>query len=332
MTTALNPLFQFEDAKREQCKASILIEGLTGKGKSGLALLLGHALAGGDWSKVFDIDTENSSLKLFAGLPSTNGVNFEGFKIGNFTPDLLYKPSHYMMFREGAIQAGAEVVINDSISHAWMYKGGLLDQINALKKSNARYDRDSYAAWGDPEIVAEKQILFQLLRDHRCHVISTVRVKEKMEYDKDEQGKSKLVSLGEQEIMQADIKYEPDLVLHMIRPGKVTSTTKCKEIKYPIARVVKSRYAFLSEGEEYEFTPELCEQLRAYLAEGTSPEELFEAQRQTFITAVTEYLNAHKNAVAIWTVIKEKHNHKDTKLGDLPLADIKTMFLELTVD
>ena len=52
-----NPIFTFETAERLQCKASIMIESLTGMGKSGLALLLGFYLAGGDWTKVFDIDT-----------------------------------------------------------------------------------------------------------------------------------------------------------------------------------------------------------------------------------------------------------------------------------
>ena len=65
---AINPLFQFEEATREQSKASILIEGLSGKGKSGLALLLGYYLAGKDFSKVFDIDTENNSVNLFVGI------------------------------------------------------------------------------------------------------------------------------------------------------------------------------------------------------------------------------------------------------------------------
>ena len=47
-----NPIFNFIDAERIKLKASIMIEGLTGSGKSGLALLLGYYLADGDWSKV----------------------------------------------------------------------------------------------------------------------------------------------------------------------------------------------------------------------------------------------------------------------------------------
>ena len=64
----LNGVLSFRDATRQQAKASILIEGLSGRGKSGLALMLAYALAGKDWTKVYAIDTENRSLDLFEGL------------------------------------------------------------------------------------------------------------------------------------------------------------------------------------------------------------------------------------------------------------------------
>ena len=38
------PMGNFQKLKREACKASIMIEGLTGKGKSGLALMLAMVL------------------------------------------------------------------------------------------------------------------------------------------------------------------------------------------------------------------------------------------------------------------------------------------------
>jgi hypothetical protein len=325
----LNPLFQFQEATREQSKASILIEGLSGKGKSGLALILGYYLADKDWTKVFDIDTENNSVNLFAGIDSSAGVPFEGFQHGKFTPDLKYKPSHYEAFKEAALKNGAKVVINDSISHAWSYEGGILDRIAELKKTNKRYERDSYAAWGDDEIMAEKQKLFQLFRDSRCHMIATVRVKEKMEYQFNEQkGKNEMVSLGEQEIMQADVKYEPDLVLHMVEPGRAVNG----EIKHPKARVVKSRYVILKEGETYEFTPTLCEGLVAYLNEGTSPAEILEKQRQEYIQGIASFLDTHQNKVSIWQVIKDNEGCGNIPLEDLPLDTLKRLFITLTVD
>ncbi|MBP5596750.1 MAG: hypothetical protein J6Y02_15290 [Pseudobutyrivibrio sp.] len=324
-----NPLFQFQEATREQSKASILIEGLSGKGKSGLALLLGYYLAGEDWTKVFDIDTENNSVNLFAGINSTAGVPFGQFKHGNFTPDLKYKPTNYIAFKEAALAAGAEVVINDSISHAWSYEGGILDRIAELKKTQKRYERDSYAVWGDDEIMDEKQKLFQLFRDHRCHMIATVRVKEKMEYQFNEsKGKNEMVSLGEQEIMQADVKYEPDLVLHMIEPGRAYGNN----ISHPKARIVKSRYVIFQEGEIYEFTPSLCKDLVAYLNEGTSPAEILEKQRKEYIDNITQFLDTHQSKLNVWNVIKSDAGYKNVPLTELPLDVIKTLFIKLTID
>lgn len=316
-----NPVFNFRKAERKQCKASILIEGLTGSGKSGLALILGQALAG-DFEKVFAIDTENNSLPLFSGINSSSGGKFENFQIGNLTPELGYKPSHYLMFRKEAVKAGASVVILDSISHAWQYKGGILDILSEVKATSN--NRNEYAAWGDPRVVKEKGLLFELLRDNRVHCISTVRVKEKMEIGVNEQGKTTVQSLGEQQIMQADIKYEPDLVLHMEEAG--TATTP------PRATVVKSRYAIFTKGESYIFTKELCEQLRQYLEEGTSPEAITETQHKEYEDAVKAYLKEHPNKKTLWGMIIDELGYRDTKIKDLPLSPLKKAYIKLTID
>lgn len=323
-----NAIFSFNKAERKQCKASILIEGLTGRGKSGLALCLATALAKGDQTKVFDIDTENGSIPLFTGLTSTSGGVFQDFQIANFTPDIGYKPSNYLLFRDAAINAGAEVVINDSISHAWSYQGGVLDMLNDLKKNNSRYQRDSYAAWGDDQIVQEKLKIFELLRDNRCHVISTVRVKEKMEYQTGANGKAELVSLGEQEIMQADVKYEPDLVLHMVKAGCSSPSRFC----YPTAKVVKSRYPFLEQDQIYEFTPSLCDQIREYLEEGTSPEEIMAKQHKEFCDSVNTFLKANKTKQALWKMLCENEGYKDVKTADMPLDVVRKLYVQLTLD
>lgn len=319
-----NALFKFEKARREKCKASIMIEGLTGRGKSGLALLIAYGLTN-DWNKVFDIDTENKSANLFVGIGCSNGDTFGEFNVGQLTPDIGFKPTNYLAFKDVAVQNGAEVVIEDSISHAWNYKGGILDLLNEAKAKNTRFAKDSYAAWSDETVAKEKNELLQLLRDPRCHVITTVRVKEKMEYSYDVDGKAKLVSLGEQQIQQADLKYEPDLVLHMLKAGK----NKNGVVSHPVAKVIKSRYAIFDEGEEYEFTPALIEQLRKYLDEGIDPTELLEQQRQDYIAAVTEYLNEHPNAKNIWKVLKADAGYKDTKLTEMPLDAIKHIYIKL---
>lgn len=320
-----NPIFKFEEAVRQQCKASILIEGLSGSGKSGLALMLGYTLAGNDWTKVFAIDTENKSLPLYRDLPTHTGTTFGAFKVGQLSKDIGFKPSNYLAFRDVAIQNGAEVVIKDSISHAWQYSGGILDLVNEAKKSNTRYAKDSYAAWSDETVMKEKNELMELLRHKDVHVICTVRVKEKMEYSTDEAGKTKLISLGEQQIMQADIKYEPDLVLRMEKPGDENTA--------PEATVVKSRYAILKKDETYRFDAALMLQLKKYLEEGVDPQVLLEEQRQDYITAINDYLKAKPNFAPIWEKMKETEGFtKEVKTKDMPLHALKTLYLKLITE
>ena len=316
---------QFEDAQRVQCKASIMLEGLSGSGKSGTALLTAKILAGDDWKKVYATDTENRSLKLLVGTPCSDGGKYGSFKVAELTPDIGYAPSTYLAIKDAAVAAGAAVLVQDSISHAWQYQGGVLDIVSNAKAKNARYQKDSYAAWGDAEVVEEKNKLLQMIRDERIHVISTVRVKEKMEYTTDASGKSKLESLGEQQIQQGDLKYEPDLVLHLIKPG----SNRDGKIIHPRVRVVKTRYAFLERDEEYDWTPELILKLKAYLEEGVDPETIMEQQRQEYIVAVKDLVTANPTKKAIMEVIKADLGCEKMKVSEMPLNKVKRLYITL---
>jgi hypothetical protein len=317
---------QVRKAQRQACKASIMIEGLPGEGKSGAALLIAYYLVGENWEKVGHVDTENKSADLFVNIPCSNGQTFGEFLVCPLDKIVGFSPSNFLAAKEALIEAGAEAVIKDSISHAWQYDGGVLDLVNKAKSKNPHYAKDKYAAWGDEDVVREKLNLIALIRDPRAHIITTVRVKEKMEYDKDEEGKTIIKSLGEQQIQQADLKYEPDLVLHMITPGYRDDT----KIVHPKARVTKSRYAIFKKDVEYELTPDLLRQLRAYLEDGADPAEILEQQRQDYISAVNDYLTTNKSAIAIWKVMKEDAGFKDVKLADMPLDVIKQLFVNLT--
>lgn len=324
----------YEQLAREACKASIMVEGLTGKGKSGLALMLGFGLAGGFkpnanaedvWKKVYTTDTENRSLNLFVGIPASFGGKYGRPFGAQLTSTDGYQPSNYLFLRDAAIKRGAEVWIGDSVTHMWTAKGGVLDIVNDIKLRNAKMD--NYRVWGDPKVSAEKQNLIDVIRDARCHVITTVRVKEKfeMQYNDAKKGND-VVSIGEQQLQQEGLKYEPDLVLHMIAPG----SNKNGEVKHPVAKVIKSRYAIFTEGDEYEFTPELCEQLRSYLADGVDPDTLLAKQHQDYVQAITEFLNANQSAVSIWNIIKADAGFADVKLMDIPLAKLKLLYTQIT--
>ena len=308
---ALEKVFQFRDATRAQAKACIVIQGLSGKGKSGLALAIGHALANKDWSKVYAVDTENKSLDLFEGLQLHTGDKIVPFKKLDLLPSHGYAPSNYLMCKANAIKAGGEVFIADSITHMWQMTGGILQRVTALEKANSKVNK--FTAWGTDEIVDEKNAIYDVVRDSNIHVISTVRIKEKHEFVGGE-----VKSLGEQQIFMPDFKYEPDLVLDMVRAGNPNGTT-------PAARIVKSRYAIFIEGETYDFTEGLLSQLVAYLAEGADPVVLKEEQRQELIVAVTELLDNDSSKATMFPILKEQLGVKDVALIDLPLDVIRTL-------
>ena len=307
-------------ATRMKCAASIQIEGLSGKGKSGTALLIALALTNNNVDDLLAVDTEKKSLNLFEGLELTNGTKMLPFDVVQLSPEDGFCPSNYIACKNTAKEMGKKVLILDSMSHAWQYQGGILDIVARLKATQERYKKDSYAVWNDPEVVAEKNRLFEMVRDDDMHIISTVRVKEKMEYTT-ENGRPKLVSLGEQQIMQADLKYEFDLVLQCLRQG----STKNGIVQYPLVRVVKSRYAIFVEDEEYELTPEILEQLRKYLAEGVDPAEIQEQQRQDYLKALKELLKIpQKKSIA--EVIRDDAGFKDKKYSELPLPILKRIY------
>jgi hypothetical protein len=310
--SSLSGVLSFRDATRQQAKASILIEGLSGRGKSGLALLLGYALSGKDWTKVYAVDTENKSLDLFEGINMSNGEKCAPFKKVDLLPAHGYAPSNYLLCKENAVAAGGEVIINDSITHMWQQEGGVLDIVSQVQlKDSKRYN--NYTAWGAPEVKAEKQAIFDVVRDSRIHVISTVRVKEKFEISD-----KSLISLGEQEQQMPDLKYEPDLVLHMLKAGAMNGTP-------PQAKVIKSRYAILQEGEVYQFNDTIIESLVDYLHKGTDPAELLEKQRADYIKTIKEILDNDVSKKTMFPVLKEQQGHKDTKLTELPLEVLQTL-------
>ena len=308
---------KFRKAARQKLKASIMIEGLQGSGKSGLALLLARALTD-DWDKIYAIDTENQSLDLFEGIKMNTGEAFGEFNKVDLTIDDGYAPSNYLALRDEAVKAGAEVIIMDSISHMWNRKGGLLDSVAEAQAQGL----DNYRSWGTDKNRKEKELLNDIVRCDHAHIISTVRVKEKFGLEFDEtKGKNRVVSLGEQQIQQDGLKYEPDLVLHMISPGNMDGTN-------PVVEVIKSRYAIFRTGEEYEITAELLHQLRAYLEEGVDPEEIFKAQKEEVINQIKAYCN-NATRKSIWKSLKESSGFEG-KLEDMPLELMKDLYRRLT--
>ncbi|WP_423806808.1 AAA family ATPase, partial [Phascolarctobacterium succinatutens] len=103
----------FKKAERKKAFLKIAITGVSGSGKTYSALQLAQGL--GD--KIAMIDTENGSGELYSNLCEYDVAPMAA----PFTPE------KYIDYIHEAEQAGYNVLIIDSLSHAWAGEGGVLD-------------------------------------------------------------------------------------------------------------------------------------------------------------------------------------------------------------
>lgn len=310
------PLPTPHKAMRTKSKASIVIEGLAGTGKTGLALLIAKTLSPKGYDGLFFVDTENKSADLYEGIPMSDGEKCLPFTKVDLTGEDGYQPSNFLQLREMAIKDGYDVFVQDSTSHAWVGRAGVLELVAKLEEENSKLNK--FNAWGNAVVMSEKNGLADMLRDPSIHVISTVRLKEKFDLVPGEGVKSR----GEAQIMQADMKFEPDLLLRMVKPGGSDTP--------PVVKVMKTRYAFARLGQEYEVTPEWLTQLKLYLDEGADPAELLAAQRESMITSVGDLLKANPLGKTKWTMFLTQNKlDKDTKLAALTDLQLNSLYKTL---
>ena len=166
-------------------------------------------MAFGIGGKVGIVDTENGSADLYA-------------EIGDYDVITLDKPYTVNKYRE-AISAfeceGYDIIIVDSLSHAWSGAGGLLDKQGQIA---ARPGANSYAAWR--EITPEHNALVEALLSSPCHIITTMRVKMEYVLEENERGKKVPRKVGLQPVQRDGMEYEFTCVMDVDIDHKATAT------------------------------------------------------------------------------------------------------------
>ena len=182
---------EFKPAQRKRAKLRLAIAGPSGAGKTYSSLVVASGIA--SWSKIAVIDSESGSAELYAHLGDYSVLTIEA----------PYDPQKYINAIHIAEQSGFEVIIIDSLSHAWNGEGGILDQQG--RAADTKYKGNSWAAWR--ECTPKHNSLVEAMLKSSCHIIATMR--SKTEYAQvTENGKTAIKKLGLAPIQRDGMEYE----------------------------------------------------------------------------------------------------------------------------
>ncbi len=227
---------QFKRAVKSKAKARIGLVGPSGSGKTYTALLLASSLG----QRIAVIDTEYGSASKYA-----DEFEFDTLELSDF------HPRNYIDGIKAAGAAGYDVLIIDSLSHAWAGPGGALELAD---RTAAKYSGNRFAAWRD--VTPLHNQLIEAMLSSPCHLIATMR--SKMEYiqTQDDRGKTVIRKVGMAPIQREGMEYEFDVVGDIdIDHNLIITKTRCKEldglvINKPGPELAEEIKAWLSDGEE----------------------------------------------------------------------------------
>lgn len=204
--------FNFKKADKKQSRARIGLIGPSGSGKTYTALAVGTQLG----TKVALIDTERGSASKYA-----DEFEFDVLELTEFDP------RSYVKAIDAAANAGYDLLIIDSLSHAWTGKGGALELVDkAAKKSQSG---NTFSAWR--EVTPLHNEMVDAILRAPMHVIATIRAKTDYVQEKGDNGRTQVRKVGLAPVQRDGLEYEFDIVADMdIEHNMIVTKTRCREL------------------------------------------------------------------------------------------------------
>lgn len=233
--------FTFRKAVKSKAKLRMAIIGPSGGGKTYTALQIARGLGG----KCCVIDTEHGSAEKYADLFEFDTLHLES-----------YSPDAYASAIQAAEQAGYEIIIVDSLSHAWVGKGGALELVdNAAARSRSG---SSFGAWR--EVTPLHNRMIDSIVRCKSHIICTMRSKTDYVQERNEKtGKTEIRKVGLAPVQRDGMEYEFDIVCDMDHDHRMV--------------VTKSRVASMADAVIHKPSPDVGVALREWLNSGADPIE-----------------------------------------------------------
>jgi hypothetical protein len=180
----------FSKATKKKAKARVGLMGPSGSGKTYTGLEIATTLG----KRVAVIDTERGSSSLYSDV-----FDFDVCELQDFAP-----ASYIKKLRE-AESEGFDVVLIDSLSHAWSGPGGVLEMVDDLTAAS-RSKNAFNEGWR--KATPEHNRLVEALLQSPCHLVTTMRTKVEYVLQEDERGKKIPTKVGMQPVQRADLDYE----------------------------------------------------------------------------------------------------------------------------
>ena len=295
--------FQIKKAKREKIYAKIALMAPSGGGKTYSALRLATGMA-----QEIEKETGKKAKILMGNTEQKRGYYYANeFEYDIVDIEAPHEPEKYVDFINFAVQNGYDILIIDSLSHAWSGQGGVLEMVD--RKAATSRSNNSYTAWRD--VTPEHNRLVDTILQCKMHVIVCMRSKTAYELQENERGKKVPVKVGLAPVQRDGMEYEFTIVFDIER-----------EKHYAVAS--KDRTG-LFDGKIEPITTETGELIRKWIDGGVDVPQPAPAEAQQ--PAPAPAANKYE-----YVLIGEDYCKVLTKTGHVNVTELSTEQLVLLVD
>ncbi len=294
----------FQKATRKKAKARVGIVGPAGSGKTFSSLQIAFGMGG----KVAVIDTEHGSADLYAHLGD--------YDVAPITPP--FTVDKYLSLIKDAEKAGYDIIIIDSLSHAWAGTGGLLEEVDKRAGSG-----NKFAAWRD--ITPKHNALIDAMLQSPAHIIATMRSKTEYVIEESANGKKVPRKIGMAPVQREGMDFEFTVVFDVDQNKHYATASKDRTSLFDGKCDILTREhgeqlkAWLESGVEAPPPVQPAATLPPSAGNGNSSKSLSDDQQKYFPRIKTaldtlfgEDIGAKKAEIKNYTSFPEKKDGKET--------------------
>ena len=238
----------FQPASKKKLKLRLALYGSSGSGKTYTALAIASHL--GASPQIALIDTEHGSASLYS-----DKFKFDVVELGSDPNDTEpFAPEKYVVAIKAAERAGYDVLVIDSLSHAWSGLGGILDTVDKKKAQGG----NQFAPWA--AATPRQNAFIEAIISADLHIIVTMRSTSEYVIQEVANSQGKLVQkptkVGLKPIQRDGVDFEFSITglidqEHVLHIDK----TRCdlidgKEYKYAGQELATTLMEWLGKGED----------------------------------------------------------------------------------